>query len=96
MKKIIFASGNNNKVREVKHILQDLNIELLSLADMPDQIEIIEDGKSFEENALIKAKKVYEKFNIPVIADDSGLMAEQINGEPGVYSARYAGENAYG
>jgi len=94
MKKVIFASNNRNKVREVKHILQDLDIDLISLADMLEEIEIIEDGKSFEENALIKAKKVYDKLNIPAIADDSGLMVEQLNGEPGIYSARFAGENA--
>ena len=94
MKKVIFASNNRNKVREVKHILNDLDIYLISLADMPEEIEIVEDGKTFEENALIKAKIVSDKFNIPAIADDSGLMVEQLNGEPGIYSARFAGENA--
>ena len=94
MKKIIFASQNKGKIREVNNILNDLNIHLLSLSDMPEQIEIVEDGKSFEENALIKARIVFEKFNIPVIADDSGLVVEQLNGEPGIYSARYAGDQA--
>jgi len=92
MKKIIFASQNKGKVREVVQILNGLNIEIISLADMNDQIEIIEDGDSFEANALIKAKQVYNKFKLPTIADDSGLVVDQLNGAPGIYSARYAGE----
>ena len=94
MKKIIFASKNEGKVREVNNILNDLNIHLVSLSDMPEKIEIVEDGKSFEENALMKARIVFERFNIPVIADDSGLVVEQLYGEPGIYSARYAGDEA--
>lgn len=92
MNKIIFASQNKGKVKEVVQILNGLDIEIISLSDMNEQIEIIEDGDSFEANALIKAKQVYNKFNIPTIADDSGLVVEQLNGAPGIYSARYAGE----
>jgi len=92
MKKIIFASQNKGKVKEVVQILNGLDIEIISLADMNEQIEIIEDGDSFEANALIKAKQVYNKFNLPTIADDSGLVVDQLNGAPGIYSARYAGE----
>ena len=94
MKKVIFASKNEGKIREVNHILKDLDISIVSLSDMPEHFEIVEDGKSFEENALIKARKVFEKFNIPAIADDSGLTVEQLKGAPGIFSARYAGENA--
>jgi len=93
MKKIIFASQNKGKVKEVVQILTGLDIEIISLADMNDQMEIIEDGDSFEANALIKAKQVYNKFNLPTIADDSGLVVDQLNGAPGIYSARYAGED---
>ena len=91
MKKIIFASQNLGKVEEVRHILNDLNIQIVSLSDIDGSIDIEETGTTFEENAFIKAKYVYDKFKIPTIADDSGLVVEQLNGEPGVYSARYAG-----
>ena len=94
MKKIVFASQNKGKVKEVVQILNGLDIEIISLADMNEQFEIIEDGDSFEANALIKAKQVYNKFKLPTIADDSGLVVEQLNGAPGIYSARYAGEDA--
>ncbi len=93
MKKIVFASQNKGKVKEVVQILNGLDIEIISLADMNEQFEIIEDGDSFEANALIKAKQVYNKFKLPTIADDSGLVVEQLNGAPGIYSARYAGED---
>ena len=93
MKKIIFASQNTGKVKEVVQILLELNIEIISLADLNEQIDIVEDGDSFEANALIKAKQVYNKFKLPTIADDSGLVVEQLNGAPGIYSARYAGED---
>ena len=92
--KIIFATQNKGKLKEVAHILGDKYFELLSLHDFNNVGEIVEDGKTFEENAAKKAKYVFEKYNIPVIADDSGLVVEQLNGEPGIYSARYAGENA--
>jgi XTP/dITP diphosphohydrolase len=93
MRKIIFASQNKGKVKEVVQILNRLDIEIISLTDMNEQIEIIEDGDSFEANALIKAKQVYNKFKLPTIADDSGLVVDQLNGAPGIYSARYAGQD---
>ena len=93
MRKIIFASQNEGKVKEVVHILSSLDTEIISLADLNEKIEIIENGDSFEANALIKAKQVYNKFKLPTIADDSGLVVEQLNGAPGIYSARYAGED---
>lgn len=92
--KIIFATKNPGKVKEVSHIFGDKDFELLSLNDFNNICEIVEDGSSFEENSIKKAKSVFEKFKMPVIADDSGLVVEQLNGEPGIYSARYAGENA--
>ena len=93
MKKIIFASQNKGKVKEVVQILNGLDIEIISLADMNELVEIIENGDSFEANALIKAKQVYNKFKLPTIADDSGLMVDQLNGAPGIYSARYADQD---
>jgi XTP/dITP diphosphohydrolase len=93
-RKIIFATKNKGKLKEVSHILGDKYFELLSLNDFNNVGEIVEDGKTFEENAIKKATYVFEKYNIPTIADDSGLAVEQLNGEPGIYSARYAGENA--
>jgi XTP/dITP diphosphohydrolase len=92
--KILFATKNMGKLKEVAHILGEKEFELLSLNDFNNVGEIIEDGDTFEENAIKKAMYVYEKYSIPVIADDSGLVVEQLKGEPSIYSARYAGENA--
>jgi len=92
--KIIFATKNLGKVREVSHIIGDKDFELLSLNDFNNVGEVIEDGNTFEENAIKKAMPVFDKYRIPVLADDSGLVVEQLEGEPGVLSARYAGENA--
>ena len=93
MKKLIFATGNKGKLKEVKKIFSNTEYEIISLYDLGDVPEIIEDGDTYEANALIKAKAIYDIHKMPVIADDSGLSVEQLNGEPGVYSARYAGEN---
>jgi XTP/dITP diphosphohydrolase len=92
--KIIFASRNNGKIKEVKDILSGTSLEIVSLLDLNDNENIIEDGKTFEENAMIKASHVFNKYKIPVIADDSGLAVDQLNGEPGVFSSRYSGPNA--
>jgi len=92
MKKIFCASKNKGKIDEIKYILADLDTQIISLADINESIDIEENGNSFEENAWIKAKQVFEKFKIPTIADDSGLVVEQLKNEPGIYSARYAGE----
>ena len=94
MKEMIFASRNAGKIEEVRHILKTGNIKIVSLLGIEAAPEIIESGTTFEENARIKAEVIYEAFRIPVISDDSGLAVEQLNGRPGVYSARYAGENA--
>ena len=93
MKKIIFATKNKGKAEEVKHIFDDLDVQIISLADINDLIEIEETGSTFEENALIKAKQVFERFKLPTLADDSGLFVEQLNGAPGIYSSRFAGED---
>ena len=92
IEKVIFATGNLGKLKEVKHIFEDVEIEISSLADLDDPPEIIEDCDTFRENAYIKAETIFKKYRIPVFADDSGLAVEQLNGEPGIYSARYAFE----
>jgi XTP/dITP diphosphohydrolase len=94
MKRIIFASKNEGKINEVRKILAGLKVQILSLSDVDYTIEIEETGSTFEENAKIKADVIYKEYKIPVISDDSGLAVEQLNGEPGVYSARYAGASA--
>lgn len=98
MQKILFATGNTGKMREIKVILSDLMIkgepvEILSMKEAGVTADIVEDGKSFAENARIKAKAVAE--HVPgaiVLADDSGLEIDYLNKEPGIYSARYMGE----
>ncbi len=94
MKKIIFASLNEGKVDEVRKIFSGLSITVVSLRDVDFLGEIEENGNSFEENAKIKAVEIYNKYKLPTIADDSGLVVEQLNGEPGIYSARYGGANS--
>jgi XTP/dITP diphosphohydrolase len=92
--KIIIATTNSGKLREIKKIFSDLSFEILSLSDFPDFPEIIEDGNSFEENAEKKARIVFEIAGTPALGDDSGLVVDQLNGAPGIYSARYSGEGA--
>jgi len=93
-KKIIFASKNEGKIKEVRHILNGVIAEILSLNDVGFADEIHESADTFEGNAKIKARTIYNAFKLPTIADDSGIVALQLGNEPGVYSARYAGENA--
>ncbi len=93
MNKIIFATQNKGKAEEVKKIFEGTGIEILSLNDLEEIPEIIESGQTFEENAKIKAKEIFDRFQTPAVGDDSGLAVEQLNGAPGVYSARYSGEN---
>ena len=94
LNKIIFATKNEGKVREVVDIFSDTNFKIVSLTDFDNSIKIEESDDTFEGNAKIKADTVFEKFKIAVIADDSGISLEQLGGRPGVFSARYAGENA--
>ena len=99
MKKIILASNNKKKIWELKEILSDIPVEIRSLSDENIDIDVIEDGVTFEENAKKKAKEIFEflksknEKDFIVLSDDSGLEVDYLNGEPGVYSARYAGEH---
>lgn len=98
MKKIIFATGNAGKMKEIREIMKDLQIPVLSMKEAGLEAEIIEDGTTFEENAVIKAKAIAKiakgkNEDVVVLADDSGLEIDYLNKEPGVYSARYMGED---
>ena len=90
--KLIFATGNQDKMREIREILAGLNVEILSMKEAGIHAEISEDGTTFEENALIKAKAIADMTDAVVLADDSGLEIDYLNREPGVYSARFMGE----
>ncbi len=91
-KRIIFATGNANKMVEIRHILSDLPVEVLSMKEAGIFVDVVEDGTTFEENAVIKAKAIMEQCGEVVLADDSGLEVDYLNKEPGIYSARYMGE----
>lgn len=91
LKKIIFATGNEGKMREVRMILEDLGVEILSMKEAGIEADVEENGKTFEENAAIKARAVMELCGETVLADDSGLEVDALNKEPGIYSARYMG-----
>lgn len=93
--KIIFATGNAGKLKEIREILKDLNREIVTMREAGFEGEIEENGTTFRENAEIKAKAVWEKTGGIVLADDSGLVIDYLNGEPGVYSARYLGDTPY-
>lgn len=90
---LVFATGNANKTREFREILDSEKYEVLSMKDAGIEADIVEDGKTFEENALIKARAVAKLTDGIVVADDSGLVIDALNGEPGIYSARYLGED---
>jgi XTP/dITP diphosphohydrolase len=92
--KLVLATGNADKVREIKAILGDLPVELMSLADFPEVEPAAEDGITFEENAIKKALHVFNATGLPALADDSGLEVDALDGKPGVHSARFAGEGA--
>lgn len=91
-KRMIFATGNQDKLLEIRYILKDLKSDILSMAEAGADPEIVEDGRTFGENAEIKARAVWNFTGGIVLADDSGLVIDCLNGEPGVYSARYLGE----
>ena len=91
--KIIFATGNEGKMKEVRMILKDLGLPVLSMKEAGVQADIVEDGTTFEENAKIKAVAVQKLTGALVLADDSGLEIDYLNKEPGIYSARYMGED---
>lgn len=93
MKKLIFATSNAGKMKEVRSILADTGYEILSMKEAGIQVEVEEDGATFEENALIKARAVHEISHTLVLADDSGLEIDHLGKEPGVHSSRYMGED---
>ena len=94
MEKIIFATGNEHKMVEIREILADLNVPVVSMKEAGIAADIVEDGTTFEENALIKARAVHELAPASlVLADDSGLEVDALGGEPGVYSSRWLGED---
>lgn len=92
--KLIIASHNRYKVNEIKNILKEIPINLVSLADLNWESNPEETGSSYYDNALLKVKSIVSHFHIPAIGEDSGLEVDALNGAPGIYSARYAGENA--
>lgn len=93
MKKIVFATGNKDKMREIREIMADCDVEIFSMKEAGIDVDIVENGTTFEENALIKAKAIAEHTDAIVLADDSGLEIDALNKEPGIYSARYMGED---
>lgn len=93
MKKIVFATGNKDKMREIREIMADCEVEIFSMKEAGIDVDIVENGTTFEENALIKAKAIADHTDAIVLADDSGLEIDALNKEPGIYSARYMGED---
>lgn len=94
LNKVILATRNKNKIEEMRAILAPLGIELVSALDIPDLEDVVEDQDTLEGNALKKARYVNKATGIPALSDDTGLEVEALDGAPGVYSARYAGEDA--
>lgn len=92
--KILIATNNKHKVEEIREILKNDKFELLTLSDLKIEIEVEEDKDTLEGNALKKAEEMFRIAGMPTIADDTGLFVDALNGEPGVYSSRYAGEEA--
>ena len=91
MQEFVVATGNAHKVGEIEAILSNYSVELLSLKDFPSYPEPVEDGETYTDNALIKARYFAEKLGRPCLADDSGLEVDALDGQPGVHSARFAG-----
>ncbi len=93
MKRIIFATGNAGKMKEIREIMKDTDYEVVSMKEANVSPDIVEDGQTFEENALIKARAVCAASGLPALADDSGLEVDYLNKAPGIYSARFLGED---
>lgn len=91
MKQVMIASNNPGKVREFKAMLSTFGVEVTSLENLPEPIDVAETGHTFRENAKLKAEEICRRTNMITIADDSGLVVDALNGRPGIYSARYAG-----
>ena len=92
-RKVIFATSNEGKMKEVRSILEDLGMEVFSMKEAGINVDVVEDGTTFEENAVIKATEIQKVCGQIVLADDSGLEVDYLNKEPGIYSARYMGED---
>ena len=92
--KLVLATHNDGKISEMQYALKDISVDVITLKDFPHIDEIPETGQTLLENAFIKAKTVFNETGLPSLADDTGLEIDALSGEPGVYSARYAGENA--
>jgi len=92
-RKVIFATSNEGKMKEVRAILEDLGMKVLSMKEAGIHVDVVEDGTTFEENAVIKATEIQKVCGEIVLADDSGLEVDYLNKEPGIYSARYMGED---
>lgn len=92
MNKLVLATNNLHKISEIKNILAELDLEISTAADFDDFPEADETGKTIEENARLKAEAVWKKYGLPCLADDTGLEVEYLDGAPGVYAARFAGE----
>ena len=92
--RIVLATRNQDKVKEIQELLSGSKVSIVTLNEFPDAPEVVEDGKTLEENAIKKAKVVSEFTGMPAVADDTGLEVDYLNGEPGVFSSRYSGENA--
>ncbi len=93
MKKIIFATGNQDKMREIREIMADVDVEVISMKEAGIVVDVVEDGVTFEQNGLIKARAIAEHTDAIVLADDSGLEIDYLDKAPGVYSARFMGED---
>jgi len=94
MKQLVLATNNEHKIKEIRILLKNLPVELLTIRDIPNIPPLVEDGLTFQENALKKAVTVFRHTGLPALADDSGIEVFYLNMRPGVHSARYAGSNA--
>ena len=92
-RKVIFATGNENKLKEIRMIMADMDVEVVSMKEAGCFVDVEETGTTFEENAILKAKAIALKSGMITLADDSGLEIDYLNKEPGIYSARYMGED---
>ena len=94
MKKVLLATGNKKKIKEIAAIFEGFDVELLSINDGIEIPEVVENGDTFEANSAKKALEIADYLGMPAIADDSGLCVDALKGAPGIYSARYSGEDA--
>ena len=91
--KVVISTHNEDKLKEIQAHLESFSFNVLSLKKFPKIVDIIEDGRTLTDNALFKAREVFDKTGLPTISDDTGLEVDALHGDPGVFTARYAGEN---